>query len=91
MIGFSMGRRRRGEIQILMDILSLCLKDVKVTHIMYKANLSYSTMRRYLNAALKQGLIVKVKNDDGSFSYHITDKGKILLDVLKEVKHTLSG
>ncbi|MEM2562274.1 MAG: winged helix-turn-helix domain-containing protein [Candidatus Bathyarchaeia archaeon] len=86
-----MGRRRRGEIQILMDILSLCLRDAKVTQIMYRANLSYSTMRRYLNVALKQGLIVRVRNDDGGFSYRISDKGKVLLDTLREVKHALSG
>jgi len=86
-----MGRRRRGEIQILMDILSLCLKDVKVTQIMYRANLSYSTLRRYLNVALKQGLVVKVKSDNGGFFYRISDKGKVLLDTLRDVKHALSG
>lgn len=85
-----MDRRRRGEVQILMDILSLCLRDVKVTQIMYRANLSYATMRRYLSAALKQGLIVRVKNDNGGISYRITNKGKILLETLKEVKHALS-
>ncbi|MEM2780167.1 MAG: winged helix-turn-helix domain-containing protein [Candidatus Bathyarchaeia archaeon] len=88
--GLGMNRRRRSEVQILMDILSLCLKDVKVTQIMYRANLSYSTMRKYLDAALKRGLIIKVKNDDGGISYHITEKGKILLETLKEVRHALS-
>ncbi|MEM3640359.1 MAG: winged helix-turn-helix domain-containing protein [Candidatus Bathyarchaeia archaeon] len=86
-----MGRRRRGEIQILMDILSLCLRDAKVTQIMYRANLSYSTMRRYLNVALKQGLIVRLRDADGGFSYRISDKGKVLLDTPREVKHALSG
>jgi len=74
-----------------MDILSLCLKDVKVTQIMYRANLSYSTLRRYLNVALKQGLVVKVKSDNGGFFYRISDKGKVLLDTLRDVKHALSG
>ncbi|MEM3725630.1 MAG: winged helix-turn-helix domain-containing protein [Candidatus Bathyarchaeia archaeon] len=84
-----MGRHRRGEIQILMDVLSLSLKGVKATHLMYKANLSYSTLRKYLSAALKQGLIKKVCNDDGSVMYFITEKGELLLERLKEVKYVL--
>lgn len=84
-----MGRHRRGEIQILMDILTLSLKGVKATHLMYKANLSYSTLRKYLSTALKQGLVKKVYNDDGSVEYHTTDKGRLLLERLKEVKYVL--
>lgn len=84
-----MGRQRRGEVQILTEILSLSIKGAKATHLMYKANLSYSTLRRYLSAALKQGLISKVCEDDGSVIYYITDKGKLLLEKLKEVKYSM--
>jgi predicted transcriptional regulator len=84
-----MGRHRRGEIQILTDILNLSLKGVKATHLMYKANLSYSTLRRYLSAALRQGLIRKVCNEDGSVMYRITERGKIFLEKLKEVMYVL--
>lgn len=84
-----MARNRRGEVQILIDILSLSLKGVKATHLMYKANLSYFTLRRYLSAALKQGLIEKVCNDDGSVMYLITEKGKLLLEKLKDVKYAM--
>ncbi|MGB9683886.1 MAG: winged helix-turn-helix domain-containing protein [Candidatus Bathyarchaeales archaeon] len=84
-----MGRHRRGEIQILMDILTLSIKGVKATHLMYKANLSYSTLHRYLSTALKQGLIKKICVDDGSVVYCITEKGKLLLERLKDVKHVL--
>jgi predicted transcriptional regulator len=84
-----MGRHRRSDVQILMDILTLSLKGVKATHLMYKANLSYLTLRRYLSAALKQGLIKKVCIDDGSAVYRITEKGKLLLDKLKEVTYAL--
>jgi predicted transcriptional regulator len=84
-----MGRRRRGEVQILTDILTISLKGVKATHLMYRANLSYSTLRKYLSTAMKQGLVKKVCNEDGSVVYHITDKGKLLLEKLKEVKYVL--
>jgi len=56
---------------------------------MYKANLSYSTLRKYLSAALKQGLVSKVCNDDGSVVYCVTEKGRLLLNRLKEVKCVL--
>lgn len=84
-----MGRHRRGEVQILTDILTLSLKGAKATHLMYKANLSYSTLRKYLSSALKQGLIERVFVDDGSTLYRITEKGKFLLDKLKEVRYVL--
>jgi len=81
--------RRRGEVQILMDILGVSLDGVKTTHLMYKANLSYHTLRKYLSATLKQGLISKVHNSDGSVTYCTTEKGKLLLNRLKEVMYAL--
>jgi len=83
--------RRRGEVQILTDILSTSLNGVRVTHLMYRANLSYSTLRRYLVAMLNQGLIGNVRNSDGSVVYRTTEKGRLLLNKLKEVKHALRG
>lgn len=84
-----MGRHRRGEVQILMDILTLSLKGVKATHLMYKANLSYSTLCKYLSVALKQDLIKKIYDNDGSTVYCITEKGKLLLERLKDIKYVL--
>lgn len=85
-----MGRhRRRGEVQILTDILILSLKGVKATHLMYKANLSYSTLRKYLSSALRKGLVSKACNDDGSVVYCITEKGRLLLERLNEVNCVL--
>jgi predicted transcriptional regulator len=56
---------------------------------MYKANLSYSTLRKYLNVALRQGLVRKVYNEDGSVVFWITEKGRLLLERLIEVKQVL--
>ncbi len=86
-----MGRHRRGEVRILMDILTLSLKGAKATHLMYKANLSYSTLRKYLSVTLKQGLVKKVCSDDGSVMYYATEKGRLLLDRLKEVSYILGS
>jgi predicted transcriptional regulator len=81
--------RRRGEVQILMDILDISLNGVKATHLMYRANLSYSTLRKYLFEALDKGLISNVRHSDGSVVYRTTEKGRLLFDKLKEVKSAL--
>ncbi len=81
--------QRRGEVQILIDILSITLKGVKVTHLMYKANLSYSTLRKYLSAMSKQGLIVRIYNEEEIAVYRATEKGKLALDKLKEINNVL--
>lgn len=86
---FGVGSRRRGEVEIIRDILAVALGDVKVTHLMYRANLSYSTLRKYLFAALDKGFISKVHNSDGSAVYRTTEKGKVLLEKLRDVKFYL--
>ena len=83
--------RRRSEAEILIDVLGIALKDVKVTHLMYGANLSYSTLRRYLSAALDKGLVSKVHNSDGSVFYRTTEKGKALMDKLRVAQYSLFG
>jgi predicted transcriptional regulator len=90
-VGVARMGHRRGEIQILMDVLTTCLNAVKVTHIMYRANLSYSTLRKYLLKSLDEGLISIVRGSDGSVEYRTTEKGRLLLGKLKEVKSALSS
>ena len=81
--------RRRGEVQILTDILTIALNGVKVTHLMYKANLSYSTLRKYLASTLSQGLISNAAKG-GSTVYRTTLKGRTLLNELRTVKEYLT-
>jgi predicted transcriptional regulator len=80
---------RRSQFQILKDILSLCLNGVRVTHLMYRANLSYSTLRRYLSSALEKGLVSGVKDSDGSVTYFTTEKGRLVLMKLMEVESAI--
>ncbi|MBS7635394.1 DUF4364 family protein [Candidatus Bathyarchaeota archaeon] len=80
-----MGNRRH-EMEILMNILRITMREAKITHIMYKANLSYSSLRKYLSEALNTGLIVKEYNGDGLPIYRITEKGRSLLEKLEEVE-----
>jgi predicted transcriptional regulator len=83
--------RRRGEVQILTDILEVSVDGVKITRLLYQCNLSYATLRKYLTSAQKQGLVTKTNCSDGSLKYLTTEKGKLLLQKLKEVTDTLRG
>ena len=64
--------RRRSSIDILHDILKLCDSGgIKKTAIMYRGNLSYDQLRRYLAVLTRQEIIAK--NDAGE--YQITRRG----------------
>jgi DNA-binding PadR family transcriptional regulator len=57
---------------------------------MYRANLSYSTLRKYLSAMSKQGLILRTSGSKGSRVYRATEKGRALLAELRGVKDYLT-
>ena len=65
--------RRRSSIDILHVILKLCDSGgIRKTAIMYRGNLSYDQLRRYLTVLTRQEIIAK--NDAGD--YQITEKGR---------------
>jgi len=76
-----MGRRKRNRYEVIRDILTLCENGVKKTWLMYKANLSYEATRNYIVELAEKELIVQ---KDGL--YYLTDKGRKLLDLLKDYK-----
>ena len=73
-----------------MEVLTICMNGEKLTHLMYKANLSYSTLRRYLLEMTNLGLISKTSTSSGSRVYHTTQKGRMILNELNRVKDYLS-
>jgi predicted transcriptional regulator len=81
---------RRGEAQILIELLMICMNGVRLTHLMYRANLGYSTLRKYLLAMTNQGLITKTSTGNGSRVYYTTQKGRMILKDLNHVKDYLA-
>ena len=66
----------RDRLQIIADILFIVSNRAKKTQIMYRANLSYRMLCRYLSEVVDAGLI-SFENNDG---YVLTDKGKEFLN-----------
>jgi len=76
-----MGRKKRTRYEIIYDILSTCENGSKKTWLMYRSNLSYELTNNYINKLVEKELIVQ---KDGL--YYLTDKGRKLLDLLKDYK-----
>ncbi len=73
-------QKYRSKGRIFADILRAVQADgpAKVTHVLYKANLSHDRLTKYLVQLEESGLILKEQDGDRS-AYLITDKGKKFL------------
>lgn len=80
---------RRSKLETCIDIMEIISKGVgKPTRIMYKANLSWNPMQKYLHFLLDQELIA-CKSKGERARYEITDKGLRTLSYFRRVKETL--
>lgn len=61
----------------------------KPTHIMYKANLSWTVMQAYIRSLEAQGLVVTT-NEQGKKMYHLSDKGFHLLNQFLSIREDLN-
>ena len=70
-------QKYRSKGRIFADILRAVADDgpVKVTHVLYKANLSHDRLTKYLEQLEESGLITK-EQDGEHFGYSITDEGE---------------
>ena len=65
-------------MEIISDMLAMIqLKNggIKPTHLMYKANLSHTQMKSYLDELVSQGLVAKIDGKRGKMIV-ITKKGQ---------------
>lgn len=71
----------RGRLEIIADILHVVSQNPKKTQIMYRANLSYKVLTRYLTEVSEASLI---NFEDEKQCYRLTTKGREFLEVYKE-------
>ena len=79
----------RGKLEIMADVVYLSTSGIKKTHIMYKANLSYDQINRYLRVLLKLEFI-EVAIDDGTVIYRATEKGRLFLHYYNMMRKTMN-
>ncbi|MBN2566493.1 hypothetical protein JXB02_00210 [Candidatus Woesearchaeota archaeon] len=79
---------KRDKISIIYDILHAIQAKggkIKPTHLLYKSNLSYQTMLRYLDELMGKGMVYTVQEKKSKF-YCIGDKGYQFLAEYKRIK-----
>jgi predicted transcriptional regulator len=76
--------RRRNQLSIIADILLIAKTGALKTQIMYRANLSYTQLNRYINSLLNNNLLAQTTYDGKEF-YIVTPKGNEFLQRHKEL------
>jgi predicted transcriptional regulator len=82
--------KRRDRLVIMAEIVGLAKKGISKTHIMFKANLSFSQLNQYIELLSNTALLEKI-SVNGKVVYRATQKGLEFLgkqqeaiDLLKE-------
>ena len=73
---------RRGAVKIIVDILEIALKGAMKTEIVYKANLNFKIVQKYLDFLIKKGLMSVSSNKRKK--YKTTEKGREFIKRYKE-------
>lgn len=74
------GNGRRDGLAIMTDLLTNMVEAQRLTHILYKTNLSYTQLRKYLASLIKMGLIEQL--DHPFRAFRITQKGRTFRDLI---------
>lgn len=82
---------RRSKLETNVDILKILAQrgSLKLTHLMYKANLNCGVLGKDVEFLIKQGLIEKRNVGGGRLVYSITHEGLSLLKSWKEFEQLL--
>jgi predicted transcriptional regulator len=82
---------RRSKLEMYIDILAVLAQKgpLKLTHIMYKANVNCSVLKEYLDFLLKQGLVEERTVRKQRLVYAATQRGITVLKYFKELKQVL--
>ena len=75
--------RRRDKYKIIFAILKICKKPTSKTQIMYRANLSFDQLKRYLKFLKEKELIVEESQ------WKTTEKGLKYIEIFKKLQSLL--
>jgi predicted transcriptional regulator len=82
---------RRSKLEMYVDILSVLSQrgPLKLTHVMYKANVNCCVLKEYLDFLMKQGLVEERTMRKQRVVYAVTQRGITVLKYFKEIKQVL--
>ena len=82
---------RRSKLEMYVDILTVLAHrgPLKLTHVMYKANVNCSVLKEYLDFLLKQGLVEERTIGKRRVVFAVTPRGITVLKYFKELKQVL--
>jgi len=82
---------RRSKLEMYVDILKVLARNgpLKLTHIMYKANVNCSVLKEYLDFLIAQNLVEEKTVGKKRIVYAITERGITVLKYFRELKAVL--
>jgi predicted transcriptional regulator len=82
---------RRSKLEMYIDILRVLAQrgPLKLTHVMYKANVNCSVLKEYLDFLVKQGLVEERTVGKKRAVYAVTQRGRIVIKHFRELKQVL--
>lgn len=82
---------RRSKLEMYVDILKVLARHgpLKLTHIMYKANVNCSVLKEYLDFLMQQNLIEEKTAGKKRIVYAVTQRGITVLKYFRELKTVL--
>src|SRR6202142_811945 len=82
---------RRSKLEMYVDILTVLAHrgPLKLTHVMYKANVNCSVLKEYLDFLIKQGLVEERTVGKARVVFVVTQRGITVLKYFKELKKVL--
>jgi predicted transcriptional regulator len=81
---------QRGRFEIIYDILAITKKPTNKTNILYKCNLSFSQLQKYLKYLRNKGLLDSSSNN-GKMVYQATTKGKEFIKDYENLNRSLES
>ena len=82
---------RRSKLETYIDILRVLAHrgPLKLTHIMYKANVNCSALKEYMDFLIKQDLVEERTVGEKRVVYVITQRGITVIKAFRELKQVL--
>lgn len=73
---------RRDTLEILSDLLANMKEPRRLTQLLYRSNLSYSQLKKYLTMLIEMGLAQHEKKPHSS--YLVTEEGKMFIEMVSK-------